>query len=412
MTVFSIGKNREWRANKLSVILFALELYVFLKIYRDSINYLNTQQGGIWNLILALMIVVACISFLLFSSTKRNAPISCGLAYALTVYINGLISFKIDGISALYNYMVAPAFVWMLWLFFLFRTREEKKFEHKITRRLMLPILAFLLYVFLTFVKNYAYWQSGDVMALTSAYYALCMIPFFLKGKKRWNYICLALSIAIVFLSNKRAGLVALAASFVVYYFVQISLKAYFSKKLNRIICGAFIAIVGILAFVYIDDQYQLGFLERMLKIKSDGGSGRTVIYTYVWNEITSSDIFDIIFGHGVSSMTKMDMHLSSAHSDFLNILYEYGVFSLILLCFVYLSLFAETLRMIKNRSPHAASFAMSIVLSFCLSIFSANLDSQTVSLVLAAYWGTELADWNRYKEKLLCQSSGVKVRG
>ena len=373
-------------------LLFGLTaLYVFLKVYRNSINYSNTSQGGIWNIILVFLVFCGSIYFFRRSNVGSNEVIRIGTVYALIIWINGLLTFTASGVNGIYYYIVAPSFIPIL--VFSYKTsganteRENRLFDIS-----WIAIFSLLFYTFIEYFGRYQYFESSGKIALNNSYYAVCAIPYFLKKRNRFGIGMVILAILIVFISNKRAGLIGVALSFLFYYLINAKLSGSFSKAVSRFAAGIVAFTIFYFAFQYIDNQYNLNIFTRLLALLSDGGSGRTEIYKKVWEEIFNSGFFSILFGHGVDSISNLG--LTSAHNDFLNVFYEYGFFAALTLAFLYLSMFRCLKMMINDRYRNSDVFGCSIVLSLFLSLFSANLDDQSFALVLALYWGTEIAEW------------------
>jgi len=376
---------------------FLVALYTILKIYRNSINYASTTQGGIWNVILVILITMgfAYIPFIKMKITP--SPIRIAVFYAFVVWFNGLITLGISGIYELYYYIVAPCFALIMLLMF---QLTKTGFPERINQFWILCLVVILLLLFYTYVnyfKEYQYWESSGKIALNNSYFIACAIPFFLRKKNKIGILLTIFSVVVVFISNKRAGLIAVMLGLVFYYYINAKLIGSLRKAMKIITLGILTLAILCVLFYFIDNFYDLNVFTRLLKLFKDGGSGRIIIYKYVWNEIRNSNLFQILFGHGVSSITHLSMSLSSAHSDFLNIFYEYGIFALILIIVFYIMLFAKLRQMINLNYENSSSFAFSIIVSLFFSLFSANLDSQSFSIILAVYWGIEMADWNRY---------------
>lgn len=384
---------------KLTSVLLILNLYVFLKIYRNSINYGSTEQGGFWNYLLLALLFFGALSIFPISLDRFSQSIRTAIIYLVTVWINGLLTFSISGISGIYYYIVAPCYVLIMVLSYkLFLSSDMDAFSMRIWNLCWVAIFAILFYTFVKFFGQFKYYENSGRIALNNSYYAACVIPFFLRKKTKFNLGMVFFAILIVFISNKRTGLIAVALSLVVYYLVSAKLLGSFSNAIKRTMIGIIVVIIGFFAFSYIDSKYSLDIFSRLMKLFDDGGSGRVVIYNYVWSEINSASFFQFLFGHGVSSITHMPgMSLSSAHCDFLNIFYEYGLTAVLCILAFYYSLLSTLRKMVKMAYPHSASFSFSIIISLFFSMFSANLDNQSFSLVLALYWGMEIARWKKW---------------
>ena len=99
-------------------VLLLISIYTFLKIYRNSINYTEKVQGGIWNYALVFLVAFCSLTLLVHRTKRLDLTIQIAIVYAACIWMNGLLTFSIDGISGIYYYVVAPCFVPLLIFFY------------------------------------------------------------------------------------------------------------------------------------------------------------------------------------------------------------------------------------------------------------------------------------------------------
>lgn len=397
--------------NKTAIIAFLVfgltGMYSLLKIYRNSINFADATQGGIWNYLLLVLMGVGIFALLsiIASLSERtmivSSPIKMSIAYTMVVWINGLLTLSITNAASVYYFIVAPCFALVLCAMYCAYDEKLPLLINRLWYGLWCVILCLLFYSYVHFFSMYAYYESGDKIALNNSYYAACAIPFFLRRNDKLGFFMTFFSCLVVFISNKRTGLIAILFALVAYYLIKAKMNGSIVSFIKRISLGSIFLLVLLFVFSLIDSKYQLGVFLRLDQIFEDGGSGRTVIYEYVFNEIMESNLFNILLGHGTASITTLKMGLSSAHNDFLNIYYEYGLTAVLLIVFFYFSLVASLKKMIDAGYVNSSCFAFSIIISLFFSFFSANLDNQSFSLILAVYWGVELASWDKFRAGL-----------
>ena len=274
--------------------------------------------------------------FISFFGFINNNVIRASIFYAIVIWLNGLLTLNINGLNGLYYYIVAPCFAPIM-VFLYKATLLEGYDESKLWDVSWIIIFALLLYTYIRYFGGYQYYESSGKIALNNSYYAACAIPFFLRKRNKYGLAMVILAAVIVFISNKRAGLIGIAVSLAYYYLINAKISGSFMKALKRLTIGVVVFAFIFLLFNYIDSRYSLNVFSRLLKLVDDGGSGRTTIYSYVWNEIIHSNLFEFFFGHGVSSVNHMGMQLSSAQR-FLIYLNEYGFFAFGIMYF-YISL-------------------------------------------------------------------------
>ena len=124
--------------------------------------------------------------------------------------------------------------------------------------------------------------------------------------------------------SLKRGGIVALIASIFIYFLVY---QYYYRKKKLKFFT-IFLSIVFFASLFFFYDyveQVTDGLISRRFKsITTDEGSGRLEIYSSVWGLICNSNFDEFLLGSGWQGVTSKLGR--SAHNDFLEVLYDFGV--------------------------------------------------------------------------------------
>ncbi len=139
-----------------------------------------------------------------------------------------------------------------------------------------------------------------------------------------------------------------------------------------------------------------------MYSILDDRGSGRLDIYNEVIRLQSESDIYSWVLGHGHDTVRKFNTmegsEYLSAHNDWLEVLFDYGLPGLVLYFSIYFVLLYEIIHLLKRRSylgpPMAASYALFIVISFSshLVLYASYF------AYLMAFWGSL---WGFYEREI-----------
>ncbi|MBR3811547.1 MAG: O-antigen ligase family protein [Agathobacter sp.] len=191
------------------------------------------------------------------------------------------------------------------------------------------------------------------------------------------------------FLSNKRAGFIALCIGLILYFLLDVKThdRTNFSKMIRRL--ALLVAGIYVLYRVsyYIDSTLGFGIYDRLNRISMDQGSGRSKMYSKVWQAICESDWMEVLFGHGMNTAGKV-AGAGYAHNDYLEILYDYGVFPFVCIVIFVLLIICQAIQMIKRRSPYAPAFVLSVVIGITLSMFSYFLVFYTFVTCIMAFWG------------------------
>lgn len=218
--------------------------------------------------------------------------------------------------------------------------------------------------------------KSLDFYTSNFGYLPLCFMPFiFLLEKRKLKILCLFLVLICVSVSLKRTAIIA--------FFVTIALiavlRALFSPK-KKIVRTFAIAIIAIISVNYMNTFLDGQIVYRLSSSYEDGGSGRIYIYQAVLKSFDELSFDQKIFGRG-HNMVRGDkvyglyrdgdtLYLS-AHNDFLEVLYDYGVcgfvlymyflFNVLRLCFYWMN---------KNEKYFCSMLSCSVII-ITMSLFS-----------------------------------------
>ena len=214
--------------------------------------------------------------------------------------------------------------------------------------------------------------DNGLFSSLNTGYYVIFSYPLVLLDNARWKkIIATVLLIIVVFLSLKRGGIVAVVLGFSLYFLL--SSNKHFVRKL--VIAG-----VSVLLLIYtlpIINEYTNGTLLMRYEFTQNQGDeeGRASMYPIVWKSVWKSSPAQILVGHGHKGVVNDNVLLGlSAHNDYLEFLYDYGVFGLILLLVYQVKLFRITIRSHKIKEGFLSTiFALTsiVVLSMVSIVFS-----------------------------------------
>jgi hypothetical protein len=206
-----------------------------------------------------------------------------------------------------------------------------------------------------------------------NSYFVLMLLPFvFCIKNKAARLMCIVAIISVTLSSLKRGGSIALFLSLFIYYCVQ-SFFIFKSKSLFLKLSTIFIFIpVVYFGFVIYDKEINNGLLvERLESIREGDDSRRTEIFGEVWSSIEKSSVSEVLFGHGFGATQNITMYELTAHNDFLEVVYDYGVWMFILYLWLYVLFIRFIKQLIKSRSLLAAPVATCFSLFLILSLVS-----------------------------------------
>lgn len=265
--------------------------------------------------------------------------------------------------------------------------------------RLVLFTLPLFVFLFL----QYKLLGTLDVVdapgAINSIYYIIMFLPFVLDVKKSTLKAVLVLLITFcVLISLKRTAFFALVFSLSGYFIVEYSSRMKKKKKRLYLLLGSLL-VAGLMMYLYnyLVEVLNLDIIVRLNNLKSDWGSGRNIIYEDVWAAIKSTPFMERFFGYGYNGVFLTGAASLSAHNDFLEVLYDYGLFGFALYISFIVWLIRYNAKMYKGEFDSAASFTASLLMFFTMSMFSHLIYYPTYFAYLLIYWGSRIAKYEEY---------------
>ena len=239
------------------------------------------------------------------------------------------------------------------------------------------------LFMFIILVGQYVFIFKEitflSIVHIGSSFFLLYLLPLILTFNSRLIKItATTIVILTLFISMKRSGVLALGISLFFFIFI----RQYVLHKFNpKSFIGSLITVfvVGML-FVYLgsNDSNKENVFERFENIEKDKGSGRLEVWEITSSMIVDQDIIKLFVGNGYNTVLRDSRLQLSAHNDFLEVAYDYGLIGLFLYVCAFISLGLYIVKMILTRSKYAPSAAMLFI------IYSAQ---SLISHIIIYYW-------------------------
>jgi O-antigen ligase len=165
-----------------------------------------------------------------------------------------------------------------------------------------------------------------------------------------------------------------------------------------------FITLVALIILFYVLINY-LGdnIIERLSDRDDETGSGRLDIWNSLIQRLSMQDFEFWIFGNGHLSTTKYSWENLTAHNDFLEVVYNYGIINLIIYVLFFISTIRYVIRAIRQKNKYAPALAAILTIFSVLSVVSIIILSHTCVLVLICI-GT-LVGWSEHERQKIEQS-------
>ena len=334
---------------------------------------------GTFSVILLLLLEISAIAvmFLNFKNVMSSKLNIAVIIWAIYAILNAIVNSE-D------LFLDCREILWWPLIYFLFYFIAFNDFQDKYVRSIIklftiLFVVLLIQYLSIRSTNFFKYSASGKMLFESSnaIYFNALLLPLsFLLKKKYSKYILLISGLILVLLSFKRSPLIytVLVIAIAIYYdFIWVKK----SNLMNGILISCIIIIVGFFAFRYVDNKTDGFITKRFELMKVDQGSGRTEIYKNVWKIYNEKNIESKLIGSGHNHVIvdnkirykKGDIEHISAHNDFLEILYDFGIIGLV----IYLNLIVLLVRRlfylksIDDRFYQANIAAMIIFLSMSM---------------------------------------------
>lgn len=126
---------------------------------------------------------------------------------------------------------------------------------------------------------------------------------------------------------------------------------------------------------------------ERVTREESDN-SGRKAIWATTSLMIVTSPAEKFIVGHGFNGVRENSFLEISAHNDFLEIIYDYGLIIFALYICLWIHVVRRCYFLYRNKSSLFLPYAVSLSILFVLSMVSQLLPYATYFNYLVMFWG------------------------
>ena len=245
-------------------------------------------------------------------------------------------------------------------------------------------IVAMLITAFF-YYKNWTFANEVDEAHLGTSYYVLFLLPTILLTPHKWlRYVGLIITGLVLFSSFKRGGVVAFVLAIVAYLFVK---EVLVERKFKRLLVFLTAMIALFIVLILVDNAMGNIISERILNIREDGGSNRDLVWATTWNMIKASDAQQLLFGHGHNAVLKCSPLELSAHNDFLEMLFNYGILGFVPYLVLHFQLIRQIFTRIKIQNKNAPIMAFTYTIFFCLTMISHVIVYPWICLIVIP-WG------------------------
>lgn len=362
---------------------FAIFCVLFLLFTLAFIFYWNsvmTQEGGaVSNWMNRTTALLGAFCLMIYVTAFKRKINGIHLVCLLWIIIMPFVMlFNHEKYFVYFQTMLWPLVFEVTYLMCLRKTSRDKKL------RRLLSIIA-IIGLFLFLLTRFDIYSTEHTQTNT-IYFSFLTLPWLLYGRKpKTQLVVLFIFTFLVLLSMKRSAMLAMA---VVWLFFVIEKMKKTRNVVYTIVIFASV-IIGIdQIYDRINQRYSGELVERITREETDEGSNRLGIWGLTWAMIENSSVEGLIVGHGHFGV-KNDSYLEiSAHNDFMEVIYDYGI----IIFFLYLYLWVYVIRrcffLYRNKSPLFLPYATSFGIFLSMSFVSHLILYTSYFNFLVMFWG------------------------
>lgn len=227
---------------------------------------------------------------------------------------------------------------------------------------------------------------NHTALMLGISYVPLILTPLLILNNNKLSWISFLLVGYVLIDSGKRGGIISLVFGLFSYYLcIKESIRNTKRIKIMLIIVLV-VTLFWSLLFEFIDNAV---FFDRLFhgSDDSDYSSGRLDIYSDTLSRYFDSDMWGMLLGHGLGSVAKVSKFGVTAHNDFIESLYDFGIVGFMSYLFFYISFIKQTFSISGQNRKMKGVFIYTLTLTFFLSTFSQIIVYQYLCLFTFA-WG------------------------
>ena len=392
-----------------TIHMVLLCLLLVLKVIRAYSGAAST--GGVWNYIQLFFVGSGLLFSIRYARIHRRQPaLAVFIVFGVITFLIACTKLSTFSIAQLFNLFTIPYGPMMLvWVYYL-SMRGKIQSMHRYVYWVYYIIAVIVVLAML----RYRGGMVSERGAVADVYYVVALMPFamyhirkrsnglLVRSTKRknqeatyrlnWKIMLPILAAAAgTVLTGKRAGMLAVVAMFLAYFFIVSRQQKDGRRQFNTLLLFGFVILLALLVLSYLEKKYDLGVIERLMRLAEDGGSNRDVIWAARLQAVRDATPMQLLFGYRTSPF------VGHAHNDFLELMTLYGIFSPVLFMAYFLLLAAQLRKMLKTRYPYAAEFSAAIISGFFLAMFSFFVIDPTYITSHVFSVGVLMADYQGY---------------
>lgn len=241
--------------------------------------------------------------------------------------------------------------------------------------------------------------RAGEV--IFPVYFMISLLALLLLAFPN-NKKTLIIPIVAILATTKRTAFLSVTIGLILGLIAEIYISGDIKQKWKKVVQFALVITAGYLLLYYMINKFNLDILSRLNNLIEDGGSGRNEIWEKVLNEYNEGTLLNRLFGHGCMAVSKLKLtgRAILAHDDFLEILYDYGIFGLALILIWTIQLIKQFILLVRTKSKLLPSYCYAMIGFIFLATFSYLMIQSYIMLYFSIYFAivcslTKINDFN-----------------
>ncbi len=365
-----------------SGIFVCVSIFLFFSLFVRMYSYLDNTSFQNYNFWLLLISEVLCIGAIIprfgklgrvFSEPSPRAAVLLWIWMCLSTIMN-----ENDVLVCVQN--IATQSFWIItFIFFSVYLVSDNRSNEIFIRKLgiIFLVISGLYYIFWVI-------SGGDKYAtgsINTVYYCIMLTPLIFSARSKLvRVLIVAIVIVAVFCSGKRTAFVAIGLA--VLLPLLISDRGKKKKRIAKILSLVGVALFACVLYILIDNVFEITLFDRLRSIVEDDGSGRGYIYSEVYRCFNFSSVRDKLVGSGFNAVARdkiiilindwdYTLEYTSAHNDYLEVLYDYGIIGAILYAVFLIQVVRTGFRMYMNKSRNFKLYLSTFIVFVTMSLTS-----------------------------------------
>ena len=278
-------------------------------------------------------------------------------------------------------YYILKILYWVVGAFYAHRLLVNGLFPRKLFFFIIdiIVVFYFCMVLFTLLIASVKYSQNVSIYTLL-----WCLPILMLQKKSKIRTLVITLACFGVLLSFKRGAMIALVLSSMGYLFSYLLVKRSF-RNILKVLLAVCLLAATVLVSIHLVSVVRPDFFNRRVADFSDKesyGSGRSEFYKVIvehYLDAFSNDTPHFFFGFGSRSVQKLladhygvaEEHGAYAHSDWLQIMHDYGLVGLAIVAWLHLAVIGMMIVQFKSGKATLTPTVMNYIIFFLLNLYS-----------------------------------------